>query len=208
MSAKIQLNHIAHVYYTHKNFDKQVQFLADFGFQKEKVVGKSIYYRGYGPEPFVYVLTAGDEDAFGGAAFAVESEEDLVLAAATLPNATPIYELTDAPGGGKCVTFNDPVDGFPMHLVYGQTMRQVTEFPERDFNFPMHKHRDVNKFQRFEKAPAPVHKLGHFGMCVTNFAKTYEFYTSRFSLVPSDVCTSFLLFHLHFVVRHANFAPF
>lgn len=38
--------------------------------------------------------------------------------------------------------------------------------------------------------PAPVHKLGHFGMCVTDFAKTYEFYTSRFNFVPSDVCSA------------------
>jgi hypothetical protein len=34
--------------------------------------------------------------------------------------------------------------------------------------------------------PAPIHKFGHFGMVVTDFAKTYEFYTSRFNL------TSFL----------------
>ncbi|KAL4737907.1 hypothetical protein BDV11DRAFT_171504 [Aspergillus similis] len=44
-----------------------------------------------------------------------------------------------------------------------------------------------NKFQRFRKGPAPVHKLGHFGMCVTNFAKTFEFYTTRFNFNPSDL---------------------
>lgn len=36
-------------------------------------------------------------------------------------------------------------------------------------------------------APAPVHKLGHFGMCVTDFAEAFEFYTTRFNFVPSDV---------------------
>lgn len=52
---------------------------------------------------------------------------------------------------------------------------------------PTEKNRGVNQFQRFKKRPAPVHKLGHFGMCVTNFAKCYEFYTSYFNFHPSEV---------------------
>jgi hypothetical protein len=32
-----------------------------------------------------------------------------------------------------------------------------------------------------------VHKLGHFGMCVTNYAKCYEFYSSYFNFHPSEV---------------------
>lgn len=35
--------------------------------------------------------------------------------------------------------------------------------------------------------PALIHKLGHFGMCVTSFADTYDFYTTRFNFTPSDV---------------------
>lgn len=42
--------------------------------------------------------------------------------------------------------------------------------------------------------PAPVHKLGHFGMCVTNFDKTFEFYTTKFNFYPSDVSKSTDLF--------------
>ncbi len=52
---------------------------------------------------------------------------------------------------------------------------------------PQEKHRDVNQFQRFEKRPAPVHKLGHFGMCVTDFAKAYDFYSTHFNFYPSEV---------------------
>ena len=37
------------------------------------------------------------------------------------------------------------------------------------------------------KGPAPVHRLGHFGMCVTDFDKTFDFYTRRFNFYPSDV---------------------
>ena len=35
-----------------------------------------------------------------------------------------------------------------------------------------------------------MHKIGHFGMCVTDFAKAYEFYTTRFNFKSSDVGSS------------------
>ena len=132
---KINLTHIAHVYYKHKDVDKARQFLQDFGFSEVKSEGGKTYFRGYGSEPFVVCVEGGDETVFGGAAFNVTSEEDLVHASKTLPKearATEVYELKDAPGGGKCVTFYDPVDGFPFHLVYGQE-----KVEPRDPNFPI-----------------------------------------------------------------------
>lgn len=72
---KISLHHLAHVYYTHKNLDKAHQFLLDFGFSaiEERSTKDKIYYRGYGNEPFLYCAIKGDEDVFGGAAWAVDS---------------------------------------------------------------------------------------------------------------------------------------
>lgn len=32
-----------------------------------------------------------------------------------------------------------------------------------------------------------MHKLGHYGMCVTNFKKCYEFYSKYFNFYPSEV---------------------
>ncbi|KGO73769.1 hypothetical protein PITC_034850 [Penicillium italicum] len=184
---QINLVRIAHVFYTHRDITKAHEFLLDFGFQEVKRVGKDIYYRGTSSQPFVYCARHGEEDVFGGAAFVVESEADLV-AAQQLPGATEIYNLNDAPGGGRCVTFHDPIDAFPFHLVHGQTpCADEKALPQLDFNFPMEKHRAGNKMQRFQKGPAPVHKLGHFGMCVTNFSKAFEFYTTRFNFKPSDV---------------------
>lgn len=133
---KIKLRRIAHVYYTHKDIESAHQFLLDFGFQKCHRSGPKTYYRGYSKEPFVYCAQAGTEDSFGGAAFVVDSEEDLEVATQTLPGASKIYELEDAPGGGRCVTFHDPVDGFPFHLVYGQKpVDEETLLPELQFNF-------------------------------------------------------------------------
>jgi hypothetical protein len=184
---KISLKRIAHVYYTHADLEKAHQFLLDFGFSVTQQTADEIYYRGYGTEPFVYCARRGSDNTFGGAAFVVDSMEDLELATKQLPGASEIYE-SKAPGGGKCVTFHDPTDGFPFHLVYGQSPVEMTEtFPELDYNFPTSKHRPVGKYQRFKKGPAPIHKLGHFGCCVTDFAKALEFYTTNFNFKPSDI---------------------
>lgn len=133
--SRINLIRIAHVYYTHKEIDKAHEFLLDFGFQEVKRVDKDIYYRGTSSESFVYCARQGKEDGFGGAAFVVESESDL-LAATKLPGATGIYDLGNAPGGGRCVTFYDPVDKFPFHLVHGQKSHADEKvLPQLNFNF-------------------------------------------------------------------------
>ncbi|KAI1352431.1 glyoxalase [Xylaria sp. FL0043] len=199
---KIQLVRIAHVYYKYPDLEKAKEFLLDFGFTETKRVssknnsnndnndeGEKIYFRGYGTEPWVFCAIKSDKPEFGGAAFVVESEEDLRIAADTLPQASDVYELTDAPGGGRCVTFRDPVDGWRMHLVHGQERVDMLDIslPHEPVNYPTEKNRPAGKFQRFTKRPAPVHKLGHYGLRTTNFAKSYEFYTSRFNFFPSDI---------------------
>lgn len=208
---KIQLVRIAHVFYKHEKIDDAKAFMHDFGFQETETIGKTTYFRGYGTEPFVLAIEASDKTEFGGAAFAVESEEDLVFASKSLPaSAKPsdVYDLK-TPGGGKGVTFYDPVDGFPFHLVHGQTPVEPRDphFPILKVNYvrlpppppftnpnspppppqPTEKNRGPNQFQRFQKRPAPVHKLGHFGMCVTDFAACYDFYTTHFNFFPSEL---------------------
>lgn len=130
---KIILVRPAHVYYTHVDLEVAHAFLLDFGFAEEKRIGSKIYYRGYGPDPFVYCASQGDKNEFGGVAFIVESEDDLIRASETIPGASEMYELKDAPGGGKCVTFKDPVDSFAFHLVWGQKERAgQREMDEKD----------------------------------------------------------------------------
>jgi hypothetical protein len=137
---KIQLVRIAHVWYKHADIEKAKQFALDFGFVETAQIGKTTFYRGYGTEPFALAAEASDKDEFGGAAFVVESEEDLVHASKTLPKecmATEVHEMKDVPGGGKRVTFYDPIDGFPFHLVYGQTpvAREDPGFPATRYNY-------------------------------------------------------------------------
>lgn len=133
---RIRLVRLAHVYYTHRDLATASQFLADFGFQKRtqtissKTGQKAIFYHGAdAQQPFVYCAREGTEDVFGGAAFVVESREDLEYAAKTLPGASGIVDMDideeNPPGGGLRVTFTDPVDGFPFHLVWGQKGQEV-----------------------------------------------------------------------------------
>ncbi|AEO58410.1 hypothetical protein MYCTH_2118800 [Thermothelomyces thermophilus ATCC 42464] len=172
---KIRLVRIAHVYYTYVDLDQARQFLLDFGFTVTEDRGDTVFFKGYSTEPFVYYAIKGAENAFGGAGFVVESMADLELVSKTLPKVTAIEDL-DAPGGGKRVTFYDPVDNFPFYLVYGQSAIPVTaHLPELEYNYPQSKHRDVNK------------TLGHFGCCVTDFAKALDFYMTRFNFKPSDL---------------------
>lgn len=184
---KIKLVRIAHVCYIHSDTDAAHNFLTDFGLTVAERRDDKVFYKGYGRDPFVYCAIKGSEKAFAGAAFLVESLDDLERAAKSLPQASGI-ETLDAPGGGKKVTFYDPVDGFPIHLVYGQEEAQPgKDYAELDYNYPQHKKRDVNITQRFTPGPASVHKLGHFGCCVTNFDRALAFYTAYFNLKPSDL---------------------
>ncbi|KAF2837729.1 Glyoxalase/Bleomycin resistance protein/Dihydroxybiphenyl dioxygenase [Patellaria atrata CBS 101060] len=184
---KISLKRIAHINYTHADHEAAHKFLLDFGFTVAEEKEDRTYYKGYGKEPFVYCSLKGSESKFSGAGFVVDSLEDLERASETLPGASKIEDL-DAPGGGKRVTFYEPIDNCPWHLIYGQSEKGVDDsLPELDYNYPTHKNRPVNHTQRFKHGPAPIHKLGHFGLCTTNYKKAYEFYTKHFNLKSTDL---------------------
>ncbi|KAL2842516.1 Glyoxalase/Bleomycin resistance protein/Dihydroxybiphenyl dioxygenase [Aspergillus pseudodeflectus] len=186
ISRKISLVRPSFVTYTHQNFDEATRFLEDFGLIPCGQTDDKIYYRGSSPDPFIYCAQKGDRNEFNGAGFVVEDEADLEYASLNLPNASPIRDL-DSPGGGKGVTFRDPVDGFSFHLVCCQTPSQEGggQLPALKYNFPTEKHRIMDT-QRFAKGPAPIHKLGHFGLCVTDFEAFYGFFTSYFNFRASD----------------------
>lgn len=134
--SRIKILRVAHVYYKHKDVARQEQFLADFGFIETERQGGKIFYRGYGSDPFIYCLESGTEDEFGGVGLAVASLSDLERARAIFPTASEVYDLVNVPGGGKCVTVQDPVDGWKLHLVYGQTeVEPLKDYRVLDFNF-------------------------------------------------------------------------
>ncbi|CAG8090634.1 unnamed protein product [Penicillium nalgiovense] len=154
-----------------------------FGMKTAKQTDEEVWYRGYGVDPYVYYARKGPKKFLGGA-FEVESYQDLERAT-ELSTAGKIEELTDAPGGGYMVTLNDP-EGFLMNLLFGQTLTTPGPYPEiLEINYETEKPR-VGRFQRFQPGPAAVHKLGHYGVCTTEFEALVEFYTQNFNIVPTD----------------------
>lgn len=120
----MQLSRIAHVYFEHPDLDKFDRFADDFGFVKEAQIGDTIYYRGYGIDPFVYVATKSKDgkQRFMGPAFVAASEEEFEKAAA-LEGAERV-SLEHAPGGGRMIKFSRQDNTF-FHVVYGQEERKT-----------------------------------------------------------------------------------
>jgi hypothetical protein len=121
---KIQLERISHVYLRHIDAEKFLVFAKDFGFIDEAHDGEAIYLRGYGVDPYCYVVlpSTNGEKQFEGGAFVVKSKEDLDKAM-KLPGATH-KQLSHLPGGGELVSLSSP-GGTKIHLLRGQETRTV-----------------------------------------------------------------------------------
>ncbi|EUC31343.1 hypothetical protein COCCADRAFT_6742 [Bipolaris zeicola 26-R-13] len=181
--AQIKLTKLVHMRYQHPDLDEITKFLRDFGMSvAQKAEGKK-WFKGYNDEQYVYYAQQGEKKFLGGC-FEVESYAELEKAT-KVPGASPIEELTDAPGGGSMVTLHDP-EGFPINLIFGQTKKEPGPFPEvLTTNYEKDKPR-IARFQRFKPGPAAVHKLGHYGLCVQNFQEEMQWYTRTFNIVPTD----------------------
>ncbi|KAJ5099945.1 hypothetical protein N7532_006946 [Penicillium argentinense] len=191
--SKVQLSRIIHVYFEHSDLEAFDRFAHDFGFVKAGQEGNTIYYRGYGKDPYIYVASQSPnrQSRFMGAAFLAKDEANFQKAA-SMTGAT-VKSLDGAPGGGKMVTFARPNGSF-FHVVYGQTERkiEVEQLPSAThdfhgpFNMPFEKPRK-GQFQRYHNGPALVHKLGHYGYVCKEFETELDFYTSNFNFVHSDI---------------------
>ncbi|KAH8692361.1 trihydroxytoluene oxygenase [Talaromyces proteolyticus] len=185
---QIKLIKISFMRYQHPDLDVITTFLLNFGLSVVKKTDTEVWYRGYGADQYLYYACKGPRQFLGGA-FDVESFEDLEKAT-KLQGVTilsdGIEEMKGAPGGGYIVTLADP-EGFPISLVYGQTLGEAKPMPEKVImNDEVDKPR-ARKFQRFQNGPAAVHKLGHYGLVVRDFMKQFSFYTQNFNLMPSNV---------------------
>ncbi|PVH69712.1 Glyoxalase/Bleomycin resistance protein/Dihydroxybiphenyl dioxygenase [Cadophora sp. DSE1049] len=180
---RISLTKLSHVRYQHPDLDEIHKFLSDFGVEVAKREGDEVWYKGYGPDQYVYYARKGPKKFLGGV-FEVKSREELDRAA-RLPGASDIQNLANAPGGGFLVTIPDP-EGFPVNLIFGQEPKQAKQAPDKlPLNYEVEKER-TRKFQRFQPGPAAVYKLGHYGFCTTRFEEMVTFYTSNFNIVPTD----------------------
>ena len=75
-SKQIKLVKLAHMRYQHPDLQQITTFLRDFGMHVVKKTEDRIWYRGYGPDQYVYYAQKGPKKFLGGA-FEVESYEEL-----------------------------------------------------------------------------------------------------------------------------------
>ena len=173
----------AYVQYRHSSLAHAERFMTDFGFV---ICGRddgAIYFRGVGSDGFCYVAYEG-EPAFIGGAFEVADREVLEEAAATLESASAVRPLP-GPQGGFFVELRDP-DGFRIDLIADRRpLKPLPETKATVFNFGQRKQR-FGEFQRFERRPARVRRLGHFGFNVSNFAQTFAWYQANLGMIASD----------------------
>jgi hypothetical protein len=73
---QVKLVKLAHMRYQHPDLEEITTFLKDFGMHIAKKTDEKIWYRGYGPDQYVYYAEKGPKKFLGGA-FEVESYEDL-----------------------------------------------------------------------------------------------------------------------------------
>jgi hypothetical protein len=189
---QVRVVRLAHVVYQHPDLDRALSFLLDFGFVEEHRTPDRVYFRGYGSQPYIYVAEKSPDAKrhFKGGYWVVDTLADLQAAAAH-PSASPV-EDSDAPGGGKLVTLEDP-NGFRVGFVFGQKLRDgdgpvpPLEKTNPMSNMALEKPRK-GTFRRFKTGPSPVHKLGHYGFIVpaSKFESTLSFYKSLINLKPTD----------------------
>ena len=187
----IRLVKTAFVIYHHVEYEKALKFLDDFGLKVAEEREDEVFLKGYGTEPFVYICRkpTNGKSSFGGAAYVVETREELSRAANNIPGASKITPL-DAPGGGEIVTLTDPA-GHKVHIVHGQKENPEEPLPHLKklvVNYENEKPR-VGKFQRFQPGPAPVYRWGHYGVTYPDdvgYEKMYKWYTEVIGLAPSD----------------------
>lgn len=154
---QIKIVKLSHMRYQHPDLKEITTFLQDFGLVVAKETTDEVWYRGYGPDQYVYYARRGPRKFLGGC-FEVESYRDLEKAA-KLKGASEIQKLSIAPGGGSLITLTD-AEGIPMNLIYDQGPAEPALGREKIvLNYEQDKPR-VRKFQRFKEGPAAVYKVG------------------------------------------------
>jgi hypothetical protein len=125
---KVQLSRIAHVYQKHPDLNKWEQFAQDFGFVEAARQGDTVYYRGFGRDPYCVVASTSEHGRkeFGGTAFVAKSEEDFEKAKKVA--GAKLVDISHAPGGGQMVSVPTPTNNF-IHVIWGQQERDSPRSP-------------------------------------------------------------------------------
>ena len=160
------------------------RFLTDFGMRVSARTEDTLYMRGAGSSPYIYVAEYSKENKIISFAFEAATEEDLQRAS-EINGASQIEDIV-MPGGGQRVRLITP-GGFNVEVVHGQ--QTIDELPLRkayDLNFS-DKDRRLNTNLRPNKyEPGLVLKLGHLVPYTPDAESDVEWYMEHFGMLVSD----------------------
>jgi catechol 2,3-dioxygenase-like lactoylglutathione lyase family enzyme len=157
-------------------------FLEDFGMSAAEDGDDGVLrMRGKGDSPFLHETVEG-EPGFVSLTIRVRDIDDLEALAAA--EGVAIEEVT-GPGGGQYVQLTDP-DGFRVEAIAGRArVPALSHGPSNPWNIAGRSERQ-GQAKRVEVKPAHVVRLGHVVLGVTDMAKTWNWWQSRFGLLVSD----------------------
>jgi hypothetical protein len=179
----VKLSDVAYTAYEIPDLDLMERFLLDFGMLRAARTEDALYMRGTGAAHHIHISRKGATSRFLGAAWNVESLDELRKAAA-IPGASGIEPIAD-PGGGQRVTVTTP-NGHSIWLEYGAA--KVPELPARR-SYRMNvfsEHLRFNSAVRQRAEPTPILRIGHFVLWVKDAPSEVEWLRKHFELVPSD----------------------
>ncbi len=161
---------------------KMRSFMMDFGLSDAEDAGDGVLrMRGSGDAPFLHETVEG-EPGFVSFALRVQSADELHA----LAEAEGVrVEEASGPGGGRQVLLRDP-DGFRVVAIEGKTrVAAVGHKPGNLWNVTARRERH-GEAKRIAVKPANVVRLGHVVLGVSDMAKTWEWWRSRFGMLISD----------------------
>jgi catechol 2,3-dioxygenase-like lactoylglutathione lyase family enzyme len=178
----IKVVDIAYVRFGAPDLDAMERFVRDFGLAVTARTDDVLYARGTDPSPYVHVTERGDA-GFRGVAFEAASADDLD-AAAGLEGASAPAKI-DAPGGGRRVRFTDP-DGFAVEVVHGREEPPALPVPPTSAVNRGSDRQRLGELLRVPSGPAPVKRIGHAVVRVSDFRRSEAWYRQRFGFLSSD----------------------
>ncbi|KAJ0129279.1 Uncharacterized protein HZ326_26693 [Fusarium oxysporum f. sp. albedinis] len=181
---------VSYVYFEHPDLDDLEKFAVDFGLIEAWHSDDIVLYCGDSKDPYCYVAHKAPAGiaAFGGGARIAQTPDDFDKVAAT--EGAEVSDLAPHPGDGRRVTLKTP-SGFLSHVLYGQDEIPMCESVSSavvdslgPFNRSINKQRLADSWVQ---ASSSGFTLGHYGFIIAKWDGEFQWYTSNFYFVLSDV---------------------
>ena len=189
---------IIYVRFELTELEAQKKYLNHFGMMLANEDDNSIYFRGTGSSPFIYVASKGKENKYIGSGYKVNDFSDLESLSKEFD--VDIIENNDFGSGHKVIIF-DP-DGVQVEVCHGMEVAEPVAVVSKVLNTGQSKQRE-NELQRFGKAAdewqvhgdkwvyeltSKVKRLGHTAINCKDPQASVDWYSNVLGFLVSNNC--------------------